>query len=54
MPKLYKFLDCHFYKLDWEQFVKDGMDYYNLSRKEAENAQMFGDEYTCFVPKDFQ
>ena len=54
MPKLYKFLDWHFYDLAWKQVVKDGMDYYNLSRREAENAEMTGDEYTCFIPEEFE
>lgn len=54
MPKLYKFLDWHFYDLAWKQVVKDGMDYYNLSRREAENAEMTGDEYTCLIPEEFE
>lgn len=54
MPSLYNFLDCHFYNLAWKQVVKDGMDYYNLSRSEAENAEMTGDEYICLIPEEFQ
>lgn len=54
MPKLYEFLDGYFGDLAWKQVVKDGMDYYNLSRREAEEAEMTGDEYTCFIPQEFQ
>jgi hypothetical protein len=54
MPKLYKFLDWHFYDLAWKQVVKDGMDYYNLSRREAENAEMTGNEYSCLIPEEFE
>ena len=32
MPKLYDFLFEHFCGLAWKQVVRDGMDYYNLSR----------------------
>ena len=34
--------------------VNDGMDYYNLSRKEAEEADMTDYEYQVFVPKEFK
>ncbi len=54
MPKLYDFLDSYFWNLAWKQVVKDGMGYHNLSRSEAENAEMTGDEYTCFIPKEFE
>ena len=54
MPKLYDFLFEHFYGLAWKQVVRDGMGYYNLSRKEAEEAEMTGDEYQVFVPKEFK
>ena len=54
MPKLYNFLNWHFYDLAWKQVVKDGMDYYNLSRREANNAEMTGDEYTCLIPEEFK
>lgn len=54
MPKLYDFLHRHFYDLAWKQVVRDGMGYYNLSRKEAEEAEMMGDEYQVFVPKEFE
>ena len=54
MPKLYNFLDCYFYNLAWKQVVKDGMDYYNLSRREANNATMTGDEYICLIPEKFE
>lgn len=54
MPKLYDFLNDYFGNLAWKQVVKDGMDYYNLSRREAENAEMTGDEYTCFIPEEFK
>lgn len=53
MPKLYDFLFDHFCGLAWKQVVRDGMDYYNLSRKEAEEAEMTGDEYKVFVPEEF-
>lgn len=54
MPNLYNFLDLYFCNLAWKQVVKDGMEYYNLSRREAENAEMTGDEYTCLIPEKFQ
>jgi hypothetical protein len=54
MPKLYDFLFEHFCGLAWKQVVRDGMDYYNLSRKEAEEAEMTGDEYQVFVSKEFK
>ena len=54
MPKLYDFLRDYFRGLTWKQVVKDGMDYYNLSRKEAENADMTDYEYQVFVPKEFK
>ena len=54
MPKLYDFLFEHFCGLAWKQVVRDGMDYYNLSRKEAEEAEMTGDEYHVFVPEEFK
>ena len=54
MPKLYDFLDDYFGNLAWKQVVKDGMDYYNLSRSEAENAEMIGNEYSCLIPKEFE
>ncbi len=54
MPKLYDFLQSYFGSLAWKQVVKDGMDYYNLSRKEAEDAEMTGDEYACFIPEVFR
>jgi hypothetical protein len=56
MPKLYDFLYDHFVDLAWKKVVQDGMDYYNLSRKEAEEADM-GDVsyyYYVFVPKEFK
>ena len=54
MPKLYDFLWDYFRGLAWKQVVKDGMDYYNLSRKEAEEADMTDYEYQVFVPKEFR
>ena len=54
MPKLYDFLFDHFCGLAWKQVVRDGMDYYNLSRKEAEEAEMTGDEYQVFIPEEFK
>lgn len=38
----------------WKQVVKDGMAYYNLSRREAEDAEMTGDEYVVFIPEEFE
>ena len=54
MPKLYDLLDNYFRNLAWKQVVKDGMDYYNLSRREAEDADMTGYEYQVYVPKEFK
>lgn len=54
MSKLYDFLDCHFCNLAWKQIVEDGMAYYCLSRREAQNAEMTGDEYEVFVPEEFK
>ena len=54
MPKLYDFLRDYFRGLTWKQVVKDGMDYYNLSRKEAEEADMTDYEYQVFVPEEFK
>ena len=54
MPKLYDFLFDYFCGLAWKQVVRDGMDYYNLSRKEAEEAEMTGDEYQVFIPEEFK
>lgn len=54
MPKLYDFLFDHFCGLAWKQVVRDGMGYYNLSRKEAEEAEMTGDDYKVFVPEEFK
>ena len=54
MPKLYDFLHQHFYGLAWKQVVRDGMGYYNLSRKEAKEAEMTRDEYQVFVPEEFK
>ena len=54
MPKLYDFLFEHFCGLAWKQVVRDGMDYYNLSRKEAEEADMTDFEYYVFVPEEFK
>lgn len=54
MPRLYDFLHQHFYDLAWKQVVRDGMGYYNLSRREAEETEMTGDEYQVFVPEEFR
>ena len=54
MPKLYDFLYQHFYNLAWKQVVRDGMGYENLTRREAEEAEMTGDEYQVFVPEEFE
>ena len=54
MPKLYDFLYSYFFHLAWKQVVKDGMDYENLTQEEAEEAEMTGDEYQVFVPKEFK
>lgn len=53
IPKLYDFLWNYFRGLAWKQVVKDGMDYYDLTRKEAENADMTGYEYKVFIPNVF-
>ena len=54
MPKIYDSLFEHFSGLAWKQVVRDGMDYYNLSRKEAEEADMTDYEYYVFVPEEFK
>ena len=54
MPKLYDFLDWHFWKLARKQVVRDGMEYYNLSRKQAEQAEMSDNQYEVFVPEEFK
>lgn len=54
MPKLYDLLWDHFCSLAWKQTVRDGMDYYNLSRKEAEKADLTGYEFSVFVPQAFK
>lgn len=54
MPKIYDSLFEHFCGLAWKQVVRDGMDYYNLSRKEAEEADMTDYEYYVFVPEEFK
>lgn len=54
MPKLYDFLYQHFYNLAWKQVVRDGMGYENLTRREAQMAEMMGDEYQVFVPEEFR
>lgn len=50
-PQLSDYLDDYFSSLAWKQVVKDGMAYYNLTRKEAEEAEMTGDEYSWSLPK---
>jgi hypothetical protein len=50
-PQLSDYLDDYFGSLAWKQVVKDGMAYYNLTRKEAEEAEMTGDEYSWSLPK---
>ncbi len=50
-PKLSEEINSYFCHLAWKQVVKDGMGYYNLSRAEAQNAEMSGDEYEVFIPK---
>ena len=54
MPKLYRFLNDYFWNIAWKQVVRDGMDYYNLSRREAREAEITGNEYEVFVPVEFQ
>jgi hypothetical protein len=54
MPKLYRFLNDYFWNLAWKQVVRDGMDYYNLTRREAREAEITGNEYEVFVPVEFQ
>jgi hypothetical protein len=53
-PQLSDFLDDYFFSLAWKQVVKDGMAYYNLTRKEAEEAEMTGDEYSWSLPKELE
>ena len=50
-PQLSDYLDDYFGSLAWKQVVKDGMAYYNLTREEAEEAEMTGDEYSWSLPK---
>ena len=52
-PQLSDYLDDYFGSLAWKQVVKDGMAYYNLTREEAEEAEMTGDEYSWSLPKEF-
>ena len=54
MPKLYRFLNDYFWNIAWKQVVRDGMDYYNLTRREAREAEITGNEYEVFVPVEFQ
>jgi len=53
MPKLYKFLDWHFYDIAYKEKVSDGRGY-GLSRSEAEDVCMTGREYEVFVPEEFE
>lgn len=54
MPKLYRSLNDYFWNIAWKQVVRDGMDYYNLTRREAREAEITGNEYEVFVPVEFQ
>lgn len=53
-PQLADYLDDYFGSLAWKQVVKDGMDYYNLTREEAEEAEMIGDEYSWSLPEELE
>ena len=53
-PQLSDYLDDYFGSLAWKQVVKDGMAYYNLTRKEAEEAEMTGDEYSWSLPEELE
>ena len=53
MPKLYNFLDWHFYDIAYKEKVSDGRGY-GLSRSEAEDVCMTGREYEVFVPEEFE
>ena len=53
MPNLHSLLDWHFYDLAWKQKVEDGLGY-GLSKAAAENVNMTGNEYTCFIPEEFE
>ena len=52
MPKLYRFLNWHFYDIAYKEKVSDGRGY-GLSRSEAEDVCMTGKEYEVFVPEEF-
>lgn len=52
MPKLYNVLDGHFYDLAYKEKVSDGLGY-GLSRREAEDVCMTGNEYFVFIPDEF-
>ncbi len=53
-PQLSDYLDDYFGSLAWKQVVKDGMAYYNLTREEAEEAEMTGDEYSWSLPEELE
>ena len=53
MPKLYKFLDWHFYDIAYKEKVSDGRGY-GLSRSKAEDVCMTGRKYEVFVPEEFE
>ena len=53
-PQLSDYLNDYFGSLAWKQVVKDGMAYYNLTREEAEEAEMTGDEYSWSLPEELE
>ena len=53
MPNLYCFLDEHFYDIAYKEKAGDGRGY-GLSRSEAADVCMTGNEYQVFVPEEFE
>lgn len=52
MPNLYRFLNWHFYDIAYKEKVDDGRGY-GLSRSEAADVCMTGNEYKVLVPEEF-
>lgn len=52
MPNLYRFLNWHFYDIAYKEKVDDGSGY-GLSRSEAADVYMTGNEYKVLVPEEF-
>lgn len=52
MPRLYNFLDWHFYDIAYKEKAGDGRGY-GLSRSEAADVCMTGNEYKVLVPEEF-